>query len=1215
MAQTAGGEAPRIQSVMQPGPDGKLGTADDIDRRSARARRATPSSSSKAAARAATSSRWRLAGTLHGSAGRPGAGPRPRRRRGAGPQPDVHADLHASGDRRRPASATRSTSRSPTRRSRRRTSSASICSAQTSAARRSSASRRARSRSIAPGDSAIGQLRSDRASVTGKVTAATLDSDENVAGPLRAEDRGRRARRAAVARLAGAAEGSERAAARSAQRGARPARQGLGGGDGAGGGAAEGRHALLEEDRLRPRGRSRRGRASASRCTNRCADSAAQLLMDFIGSDYSRLAGAHHEARRSGVRAERLRRLRRAAPPLVARRRVRAGGGGADDRPTWPAPAPPRFTMIVAREDRRTGPAHISVLISQRAARCRSRCVSSTAQGDALGGTTARGQGRQGDSVRRLLQFADAGGAASGADGVHRGAGAGEFTMQLDRVAGVPTGAVHAERGRPRCAGGAAAVRVPERQHGADARADVRRRPIRIACRSTRRDGAAVPLPPASRRSSTRRRRSSASSSRDEPIRYASTSASREACGVPAAIVAVLFSEEVTLPACRTSSRPRTSPTIYPTATSRRRRAAAGPPHRVPRAARSGRAVRAAHDHRSGVVDLRGQAMAAETRADRDHGRRRRRRRVRPRAAADGSPVPFATCGCSTLSRADDDSSWVGISSKSADANGKYLVGLRAAQSPRILARRPGDRRVPRRALHHRAQRPAAERRHRVPRPRHAPRHGRSAKTASRSRTPRSASRSLTDHSQYGATTDAHGRFTVARVPVGNIFIEAVNATAQAQTAISETIPFAGATTTRDLVLLTADSPKAIASRKARSAATCCAAPATGSLGRACRWSCTTSPAASPASAVRRRRECAGRRSRTTRRWTARSRLPACRRANCACRRSTRPTLQEGEAAQQLAADGTRRPSPSCIVGGLGTVKGVVLDAAGHGVPDARVGGGLSLTTTDAAGHFTLTDVPVGRREIVAVSDALGTSATSRRRPHAAGEEVRATIVLDSVGEVAGTVFRLDGAPPVPGHFSVSLQSCRSSTARSKSSVRRSPTSNGHYQMAAIPSADTGCRRSRGDFSDGNVGRRQPQVQQPDGSRPTCEIPRRRPGAVTGTVIGREATRRSSARSSLSGDQLVVAGGRVGVVVRVRPELQDRRHRLLDRDILDGWLVARFVHDPGGRPVQPGSDQPRGDDAGADHDGGPVAQAPADQQGRGQGRETRRYRRSAPACS
>ena len=41
-------------------------------------------------------------------------------------------------------------------------------------------------------------------------------------------------------------------------------------------------------------------------------------------------------------------------------------------------------------------------------------------------------------------------------------------------------------------------------------------------------------------------------------------------------------------------------------------------------------------------------------------------------------------------------------------------------------------------------------------------------------------------------------------MPVGNVFIEAVNVTAKAKTFVTDNIPFAGAITTRDVVLLNA---------------------------------------------------------------------------------------------------------------------------------------------------------------------------------------------------------------------------------------------------------------------------------------------------------------------------------------------------------------------------------------------------------------------------
>ena len=74
---------------------------------------------------------------------------------------------------------------------------------------------------------------------------------------------------------------------------------------------------------------------------------------------------------------------------------------------------------------------------------------------------------------------------------------------------------------------------------------------------------------------------------------------------------------------------------------------------------------------------------------------------------------------------------------------------------------------------------------------------------------------SLTDSSSYGATSDAEGRFTVARVPVGNIFIEAVNTPRNAQFSSARASRSPARRRRRDLVLLTADSPKQITIKRA----------------------------------------------------------------------------------------------------------------------------------------------------------------------------------------------------------------------------------------------------------------------------------------------------------------------------------------------------------------------------------------------------------------
>ena len=149
------------------------------------------------------------------------------------------------------------------------------------------------------------------------------------------------------------------------------------------------------------------------------------------------------------------------------------------------------------------------------------------------------------------------------------------------------------------------------------------------------------------------------------------------------------------------------------------------------------------------------------------------------RATARRWPAPKS--GCSPFCRAAPAAADRSASrSKCADAEGRYAwdfvnSDLRAASH----GHRPGtdDFRVG--AVQHQPRRPADERGHRAARPRHVP--GRVLAPDGRTPLPKSQVRvtSLTDHSQYGATTDAQGAFVIARIPVGNIFVEAVNVAAE----------------------------------------------------------------------------------------------------------------------------------------------------------------------------------------------------------------------------------------------------------------------------------------------------------------------------------------------------------------------------------------------------------------------------------------------------
>ena len=257
MARTQRGESPRVQVVAQAGGDGKLGTGDDIPQ-------LAPGDTGSAeylveGRREGTHVlEMQMTGTLNGLPG----GPVTITGRAAGAvlvrNPTftltfTHPDLVNAGEPYTLDVTVTNTSESPANFVSvnlfpRRISGASLV---------GSPSREITS--IPPGDSATVSF-DLVAQVSGPVFAATLVSDDNIDGTLRPEDVGGRAGRAALARLARAAEGDEVPAGRSPQRRARPARQGVVGGHGAGGGAAEGRHALLEEDRLRPRHRAGRGR-------------------------------------------------------------------------------------------------------------------------------------------------------------------------------------------------------------------------------------------------------------------------------------------------------------------------------------------------------------------------------------------------------------------------------------------------------------------------------------------------------------------------------------------------------------------------------------------------------------------------------------------------------------------------------------------------------------------------------------------------------------------------------------------------------------------------------------------------------------------------------------------------------------------------------------------------------------------------------------------
>ncbi len=523
----------------------------------------------------------------------------------------------------------------------------------------------------------------------------------------------------------------------------------------------------------------------------------------------------------------------------------------------------------------------------------------------------------------------------------------------------------------------------------------------------------------------------------------------------------------------------------------------------------------------SGVSDLRGQpivsgTMPIESTVDDVAGV------VSGRVLhADGSPVPFASVRLFYPCPAGDSIVWVGISSKNTNASGQYSWDY-VLSSPRIVAVDPEteDSRDLQFRIGHTAQRLNVD----IVMLGRGSLQGRTLDEAGKPLKDSSIRvSSLTDSSVYSAKTDAAGQFTIARVPVGPIFIEAVNVDAQAQFSVSEVIPFAGATTTRDLVLLRADSPKQITIKKGTLTAHVVRSDNTSTAGLPVILYYENGSQAGvfcPGTGVD---ECAVAMGTVDANGAfVFSNVPA---GDLHVRSLDQATLQQGDATTLLPIDGAASLTV-ILQGGFGSIKGVVLDPTGNPVAGARVGGGLSLTVTDAAGRFLLNDVPLGTRTIVAVSDELQSSAKADVDLVRVGEQVPLTLVLDSFASIAGTIFHVDGTPAA----SIPVYAFRSLPGGGGIAVIGPATSDdgGHYRLDNVALGDYQLSAFTADFSDGNVApvsvKFNKQVVKAD-----VTFRGGNGGRVTGMLLDTNGQTPLKGRVSISGDQPVIAGGRVAI--------------------------------------------------------------------------------------
>jgi hypothetical protein len=378
---------------------------------------------------------------------------------------------------------------------------------------------------------------------------------------------------------------------------------------------------------------------------------------------------------------------------------------------------------------------------------------------------------------------------------------------------------------------------------------------------------------------------------------------------------------------------------------------------------------------------------------------------------------------------------------------------------------------------------------------------------------------SLTDNSQYAFTTDSSGKYAIAKIPVGNLIIEAVHLGTNSKITQSGYIGTSGSTVEMNLVLLTEAVRKINVTYGAISghvlhydgASAVPGVPVYGYYqdnsqdGVRC-------PADSEG---RRPAECAVA-SAITSSIGAYS-FPDVTAGDYRIYTFDQAASQEGNARITLAKDSTVTAN-ILLNGGFGTIKGIVKDADGVPVADAEVGGGLSLTTTDANGLFTLTDVPVGSRTIVAVSQALFAKGQVSVDVSTPGVEYGATIVLQAQGGIYGTIHTADNAL-ASGIKVYLLQD--SGSGKSIVAVTTSNAS-GAYQFTNVPVGGSQYDVSAflPDLSDGNIGTTSIRFQ---GQRVRLDLTFKGKGTVTGALFDSNGTTPLVGKVSVSALRVVAA--------------------------------------------------------------------------------------------
>ncbi len=293
----------------------------------------------------------------------------------------------------------------------------------------------------------------------------------------------------------------------------------------------------------------------------------------------------------------------------------------------------------------------------------------------------------------------------------------------------------------------------------------------------------------------------------------------------------------------------------------------------------------------------------------------------------------------------------------------------------------------------------------------------------------------LGEEYSYTARSNADGIYVLSGVPVGSLAINAVHTESRAQTQASGALEQPGATVVLDLTLLSVDAPQNFGHLE-------------GQVFR--------SDGVTPAANVPVYTSVGGV---TTTDASGSYRIENLPVSSAMVTAIDQERLEEARVTTTLVPSATVTAN-LILYGGTGSVRGVVLDSDGNPLPNISIYGGYVVVKTDANGEFLLENMPVGTRQISAVTPDNTAMESKSVRITRAGEEVTLQIVFPVRGTLTGRVFGADGVTPVPNLKIFALGP--------KNDVGFTD-SQGKYRFEGMPKGEYKISAFYPDWSDGNL--------------------------------------------------------------------------------------------------------------------------------------------------